>query len=144
MLLLRVNLLKTLLYQFNEYIKCELSVARLFTDITKAFDSAEHSLLLSRLWESENGIAHLWFEIYLTRKSQCVKMKDSISFLLPITCEVPQSSVLGQIFFNIFKKNFVLGNFNDTVFCFADNTGLCYSTSNPTILRNKTPENLFK
>ena len=65
------------------------------------FDTVSHDVLLSRL-ESKNGIsgkALRWILSYLTQRTQSVHAAGYYSTASPLTCGVPQGSVLGPDFF---------------------------------------------
>lgn len=67
----------------------------LFVDLSKAFGTVEHDMLLKRLRSvglSENVI--LWFSSYLRGRSQCVQMEGIRSDRLEVVRGVPQGSVL--------------------------------------------------
>ena len=73
--------------------------AVILIDLSKAFDSISHSILLNEL--SAIGVSKEtveWFESYLTRRFQKVRIGSSSSAALPITHGVPQ---LGNYFVTI-------------------------------------------
>ena len=73
----------------------------LLLDLSVAFDTVNHSLLLPRL-ESSFGITGTvlqWFHFYLTGRSQFVKINDTKSSVMDLTMGVPQGSVLGPILY---------------------------------------------
>ena len=73
-------------------------------DLSAAFDTIDHAILLQRLKES-HGIedtALKWFESYLSDRTQSVIIEDVISNKLPLKYGVPQGSKLGPILFNTY------------------------------------------
>ena len=70
-------------------------------DLSAAFDTIDHDVLLSRLNHSFGvaGVAHLWIKTYLSDRSQFVRIGSHTS--QPVTCNigVPQGSVLGPLLF---------------------------------------------
>ena len=72
----------------------------LFWDFQKAFDTVDHCILLDKLsFYGVRGIAHDWFYIYLSNRSQSVNYNDYESDLKTIKCGVPQGSILGPLLF---------------------------------------------
>ena len=66
-------------------------------DLSAAFDTVDHNILLKRLDHSFRISAKClkWFESYLTGRSQHVMIKGSKSKDVQLSCCVPQGSVLG-------------------------------------------------
>jgi hypothetical protein len=72
-------------------------------DITAAFDTVQHNLLLTRLQEAGiDGSALTWITNYLTDRKQLVLYKGKKSSETDVNDGVPQGSILGPLFFNIY------------------------------------------
>ena len=90
-----------------------------FLDLTKAFDSLSHELLLSKLKETGISIEFCkWMESYIANRVQRVKLNNSVSPYTAIKYRVPQGSVLGPILFSIYIIN--LGLLLDNIQIYAD------------------------
>ena len=104
-------------------------------DLSAAFDTIDHSILLKRLEVSYGikGNALSWFRTYLSNRSQSIYINQEL-VSLPSFVEwgVPQGSVLGPILFSLYIMP--LNNITDqhAVSCksFADDTQL-YDSSSP-------------
>ena len=77
------------------------NVFLLLLDLSAAFDTVNHSLLLSRLENSFGirGTVLQWFHSDLSGRSQFVEVKDTESSVGNLTVGVPQGSVLGPILY---------------------------------------------
>lgn len=73
-------------------------------DISAAFDTINHELLLKRLSElfGISGTVLKWIETYLTDRTQFVHIQGRSSTLKRVTTGVPQGSVLGAFLFSVF------------------------------------------
>ena len=73
-------------------------------DLSAAFDIIDHSILRHRLssWFGIADSAITWFETYLISRSFSVLASGFESPPYPLSCGVPQGSVLDSILFNMF------------------------------------------
>ena len=73
----------------------------IFVDLQKAFDTVDHSILLSKLYYyGIRGLAKKWFESYLANRKQFESVNGFESSTSGITCGVPQGSVFGALTFS--------------------------------------------
>ena len=110
--------------------KKHISVLSLL-DLSAAFDTIDHTLLLTRLHYSF-GVSHTalaWFKSYLTDRSQIVSVNGFQSDPSPLTFGVPQGSVLGPVLFIMYTKpiSSVISSHSLGYESFADDTQLLKS-----------------
>ena len=80
------------------------SVILVLLDLSAAFDTVNHDLLLSRL-EKRFGITGTvlnWFKSYLCNRSQFVSINQSHSTKRDLLVGVPQDSVLGPLLYLLY------------------------------------------
>ena len=102
-------------------------------DLSAAFDTVDHCILLDRL-EHDYGIRRLvlqWIESYLTGRSQFVWYNGVTSKTVPVTSGVPQGSVLGPILFISYSAEIVaiVQHRGFKVHAFADDLQIYGSTA---------------
>ena len=78
----------------------------LMLDLSAAFDTIDHDILLSRLCNVYDitGNALDWFRSYLTGRIQRIVIEDSVSVAQELAFGVPQGSVLGPRIYCMYTK----------------------------------------
>lgn len=118
-------------------------VLGVFIDLKKAFDTVSHVLLLEKLKIiGVSGSALEMFKSYLSQRYQIVKIGSNQSTALPITCGVPQGSVLGSLLFLIYVNNIQELGLNGHITLYADDTCLFYFGSSIHNLISQAQEDL--
>ena len=96
-----------------------------FVDLRKAFDTVNTKILLAKLEHAGiRGRVLEWCRNYLSDRLQCTYANGVKSTLLPVTCGVPQGSVLGPLFFLVYVNDIKNAVINCGVKLYADDTVL--------------------
>ena len=116
--------------------------AALFLDLSKAFDTLNHDLLLKKLdLYGIRGVALNWFESYLTGRKMRLKINHTDSQVhnhsswFNLTHGAPQGSCLGPLLFLIFCNDLSLNLEYLSCIQFADDTTLYYADKNLDVLK---------
>ena len=116
------------LVEFTEKVRFNRTtneVRTFFLDLSKAFDTIDHNLLIRKL---ENygirGNSLNWFKYYLKGRIQRVKLNNVSSGWEEIVCGVPQGSILGPLLFIIYVNDMPLVCRHLEAILFADETNL--------------------
>ena len=101
----------------------------IFIDLTKAFDTVDHSILLQKLFHyGIRGNVYNLFKSYLSDRKQYVRVNNENSDMQQVVCGVPQGSVLGPLLFIIYINDLANCCNEGTFRIFADDTGIfCHS-----------------
>ena len=115
--------------QIRNALDNKMFTCGVFIDLEKASDTVNHQILLSKLDHyGIRGVANAWFASYLLNRYQSVRVNGVTSSSLPVTCGVPQGSILGPLLFLIYINDMNLAVESSTIFHFADDTNLLYSS----------------
>ena len=103
-------------------------VGTILMDLSKAFDTLDHNLLLAKLFAYGVDKKSLrLLKCYLSNRYQRTKVGSSFSEWLEIVLGVPQGSILGPLLFNIFIND-LLNIVEKTCICnFAADDNTIYS-----------------
>ena len=95
--------LLTITNKIYENIELKKISLLLLLDLSKAFDSVSHQILLKKC--SKVNIDSFWFEDYLKNRIQSVQMGSVLSSAKEINFGVPQGSILGPLLFLIYVND---------------------------------------
>ena len=121
------------------------NIGAILMDLSKAFDCIKHDLLLAKL--NAYGFSREALRLvnsFLENRHKRVKINGSFSAFKQLFLGVPQGSVLGPLFFNIYINDLLL-SIQDTDICnYADDTTLytCDNNLDNVIARLENDSNI--
>ena len=137
----------TALTHFTDNVLLNMDSGRLtgavFLDLSKAFDTVDHNLLLHKLKSvglSEDTVN--WFQSYLANRKQRTSVGDTLSVAVPITVGVPQGSILGPLLFLIYVNDLPSCQLASEIILYADDTVIYYSSTDLFDLESKLNSDL--
>ena len=95
-------------------------------DLSKAFDSVSHDILLKKCYKL--NIDDFWLNSYLSERTMSVRLNNVISNKQKIGYGVPQGSILGPILFGIYVND-LSDHINCPVVQYADDTQFLFSST---------------
>ena len=95
--------------------------AAVFIDLSKAFDTVQHEILLEKLNHyGIRNIANYWFRNYLINRKQFVKFNNTFSAEKYVMTGVPLGSTLGPILFNLYINDITNSSIKIDYIMYAD------------------------
>ena len=160
--LTKFNLLHIAQSGFRKLFSCETALVYLTTkwakaidknlmngivllDLRKAFDLVNHRELIKKLELYQCTPSTMsWFKSYLTDRNQQTIFKGKLSNPLPVTCGVPQGSILGHLLFILFINDLPLNIENGDIDMYADDSTLSVTAKTTSELNTKSNEDMSK
>lgn len=110
------------IYDAVDNKECQIT---LFCDLTKAFDTISHSILLDKLYVyGIRGPILGWFKSYLSHRKQYVVYNNAESQCNNIYYGIPQGSILGPLLFLIYINDITRSTNALKFLLFADDTNI--------------------
>ena len=120
-----------LVHQISNAINNKGTSAGNFLDLSNAFDTVNHAILLSKLEHyGIRGTALDWIKNYLYNRKQYVEYNEVCSDLNIINCGIPQGSILGPLLFILYINDISNSSNLLKFILFADDTNIFYSCRN--------------
>ncbi|CAB4038293.1 Hypothetical predicted protein [Paramuricea clavata] len=124
----------------------KLVTALILIDLSKAFDSVNHTFLLTKL--SNVGASPSvvkWFESYLTGRTQSVRIGSTVSTPLPVFYGVPQGAILSPLLFSIYTNDLPSSVHHSKLESYVDDSKLLlsFTVANVDCLKQQLEEDLY-
>jgi hypothetical protein len=123
---------ETLVIKTTDTIRAAMASKKLtamaIIDLSKAFDSVNHSLLLDMLVAHKVGADSLtWFRSYLSGREISTKIGECFSRPLSLSHGIPQGSVFSPLLFNLYTSDMISCAENCSLTTFIDDTTISVS-----------------
>ena len=134
-----------LIHKITEAFENKQSSLGIFLDLTKAFDTIDHTIMLHKLHHyGIRGTAFEWFKSYLSGRSQQVEISDRVlSDINFLNYSIPQGSILGPLLFIIYVNDFSSCLHYSSSVSFADDTSVLLSEKSLRTLYTKGNKELI-
>ena len=138
------NAILSLINKIEEGLINNEHTISLFVDLSKAFDTLDHHILLKKLYlYGVKGNELNWFKDYLSDRSHSTSYLDTLSEPLTLQCGIPQGTILGPLLF-IIDINDLPDNMDCFTSLFADDTACTDSHQHLDSLGNNVNQQLVK
>ena len=111
-------------------------VAGIYLDLSKAFDTVDHTILLHKMKHyGIQGLPLKWFQSYLSNRQQYTVANGAKSELRQVEYGVPQGSVLGPLLFLIYVNDISASTGENKLRLFADDSNVFVIAKDPATLK---------
>ena len=120
-----------------------LITGAIFLDLKKAFDTVNPVILQEKLRAiGVHGTELQWFDNYFTNRTHVVSANGAVSTTQPISCGVPQGSILGPLLFTLYVNDLSSVAVHGKVVLYADDTAIFVSGKNIEDIQGKLNSDL--
>ena len=117
--------LNVLVDKYHQAVQKKQYMVGLFIDLSRAFDTLSHDILLSKLYKyGIRGPAWDWLQCYLSNRKQFVSYGSGKSDTENIEIGVPQGSILGPLLFLLYINDLCNISHKVSFIQFADDTSI--------------------
>ena len=103
----------------HNYVQC------LMIDFSKAFDTIDHCILITKLkWLNLPNYVLRWIVDFLTDRTQCTKVGLNVSLSLDIISSIVQGSGIGPSLFVVYISDLKASDKDNCIIKFADDCSL--------------------
>ena len=111
--------------RLSNYLDAGKVPVSVFLDLSKAFDTLNHTILIEKLrYYGLNDYSLNWFHSYLHDRLQFTEYNSVCSDVVTLSTGVPQGSILGRLLFIIYMNDIQAATSHFKAILYADDTNL--------------------